>query len=387
MAVRGWPHPTALRTDRRGGRWQPFEPDFPLVRPYRPRRPRSSAASPQLALPIPADEIVVRPRRTPARQRARAFARFRFSLPREVAAALEPVRHQQWCLLWLLAHCEEALELTRSNPALAFCVAARCHRLRRSDPAILHGLPDILSRKRRDLLGWLRFPATSGTAKLMARIDPASLSRRAMVRLRGALASPEVAKRLAHLPHINAGVLAIVSEPRLLAATTPSLLAEVAASRRERHYPFVAEQLADSLDMLADLHPGATRRFASLARLQREHDELGVAWCRLERDRIRRCRFPRPPVPGNARIVPLETPDALIAEGERQDNCVATYASRVQARQTYIYRVLGPERATLSIVPGPGRSWRRGELLAAGNREVDAETKSAVDRWLEGHAL
>jgi len=86
-------------------------------------------------------------------------------------------------------------------------------------------------------------------------------------------------------------------------------------------------------------------------------------------------------------IVPLRTPDELLAEGEQQRNCVATYASRVQARKTYIYRVLHPERATLAIVRGPSGTWRRGELLAARNSPVRPETEAAVDWWLDAFSI
>jgi hypothetical protein len=389
MVVRGWPGATAVRTGERSGRWHPFEPGFQLVRPYRPRKRKVEPRdSPQLELPFELGPGEVRRRLTRSQRRSRAFDSFRFSLPRSVASVVEPVRHQQWLLLRLLTTGEPALELARSNLALAFCVGARCRRMQLSDPAVAARVRSIVARKRRDLLDWLGFPASPSAVRTLGRIYPASISVRAMLSLRVALGAPEVAKGLAHVPCVNAGVLAIVSDPRLLGATTPTFLSEVAEIRRERHYPFTADLLSDTLDMHEGIHPGGrSRRFSSVESLQTGHEELAMEWCRRERDRKDAPRFPKPPVPATVDIVPLRTRSELLVEGEQQHNCVATYAKRVQARKTYIYRVLRPERATLSIVQGPGGAWRRGELLAAGNTPVRPETEAAVDSWLETFSI
>lgn len=93
--------------------------------------------------------------------------------------------------------------------------------------------------------------------------------------------------------------------------------------------------------------------------------------------------FPPPPVPGTPDIVPLRSAADLEEEGREQRNCVASYAWRVRRGMCYIYRVLQPERATLSIVPGPDGGWRRFELKRKENRGVRESTKHFVDRWLE----
>lgn len=388
--VRGWPRADALQREHRRLSWTLFEPQFALVRPYRPRRMRTAARRPDsdqlsfdLDVPLVSAPRRTPPQPTPAQLRERAFDAFRFSMPRPVAAVLEPVRYQQWLLLRLLTTGSEALELAQSNSALAFCVAARCRGREIDTPSAVEALRKIAGRKRRDLAGWLGFPATAGVARTLARVEPASLSIAAMVALRNSLAQPEVAKQLGHVPRLNAGVLTIADDPRLLAAATPSLLVEVSEVRRERYHSFTADLLGDTLDMIDIIRPRrAPRRFDSLSRLREQHDRLAVEWCRQQRGNIEACRFPRPPVPGTASIVPIRTPSELIEEGEKQHHCVATYAARVQARSTYIYRVMRPQRATLSIVPGPGGTWRRGNLLAAHNGPVGRETKAAVDRWL-----
>ena len=71
----------------------------------------------------------------------------------------------------------------------------------------------------------------------------------------------------------------------------------------------------------------------------------------------------------------------------RQHNCVAGYAERVAGGDTYIYRVLAPQRATLSLVRWSGGGWPIGELLRAGNSPVSAATRRSVREWLENSRL
>ncbi len=66
------------------------------------------------------------------------------------------------------------------------------------------------------------------------------------------------------------------------------------------------------------------------------HDDLARDYVRLHDPTLTGFRFPHPPIPGTSDIVPLRAPRALIEEGRQQDNCVATYAERVAAGDTFI---------------------------------------------------
>jgi hypothetical protein len=83
----------------------------------------------------------------------------------------------------------------------------------------------------------------------------------------------------------------------------------------------------------------------------------------------------------------LRSPESLVEEGRLQHNCVAGYAPRVAEGDTYIYRIVRPQRATLSLVRWPGGDWRIGELFLAANYAVSAGTRQEVYRWLEAHRL
>lgn len=97
--------------------------------------------------------------------------------------------------------------------------------------------------------------------------------------------------------------------------------------------------------------------------------------------------FQNPPIPGiPGKIEPITSPAGLVDEGEEQGNCVASYAARVRDGRTFIYRVLVPQRATLSIVrDGIGPDWEIGELETKFNTEASEETEVFVQAWLDRH--
>jgi hypothetical protein len=209
-----------------------------------------------------------------------------------------------------------------------------------------------------------------------------------MLALRAALADPPATKLLAHLPRVNAGVLGLVGNAPLRPAVTPRLLAEVAASAREKYRAEAARLLADTFGMLRYIPDHRVPpRYETVDRLREVHRELSVEFSKARPHRLRAYRLPRPPLPGTRDIVPLATPGDLIEEGEVQSNCVATYIPMVAARELFVYRVLRPERATLSIVRGPDGEWEVDQLALSENREPSRATIGAVRRWLESEPI
>ena len=93
-------------------------------------------------------------------------------------------------------------------------------------------------------------------------------------------------------------------------------------------------------------------------------------------------KFSTPPLSGLPKqIEPITTPKDLVKEGEKQCNCVSSYARRVADGRAYIYRVYGEQRATLAIIKR-GKEWVIGELEAKYNRKVSMDTERMVNQWL-----
>ena len=388
--IKAWPDLTAVRKRDSGTRWLPFAPEYPLIRPYRPkRRPRAAPADPlQLALPLadgPNDDACTpKPQQSTAERRRRAFHGFRFACPKPVARRVEPFRGDHLELLRLLLELGSAGDLLDSSPALGYCLAIAL-----ADRRTLDGerVRDLAGHRQPVIMAALGLPDGKRACKLLSKVPAASMDRELGAHLPRLLADEPALKLLGHLPSLGIGVLSLAMDPQLRALITPSLLEEVQADPRETHFPFVFRELTDALRMAEALGVDVSRRrFQTRARIREVHDDLARDYVRLEDPALTSFRFPRPPIPGTADIVPLRAPRALIDEGRRQDNCVATYAERVAAGDTFIYRVLRPERATLSIVRISG-GWHLGELQCAHNRPVSHGTRRAVEAWLDGYRL
>ncbi len=379
MMLETWPALRAVRKDE-GRPWEEFAPAFRVVPPYRSRKIKPS---PQLELNFGPDEAP-RPTLSPAQQRKRAFDSFRFSLPRPVAAQAEKFQSRQWAVLRLFKARAETLEFAQQNPALCYALA-NFHSFVR---ASIREAVTVAASRQRDVAGWLGFPPTDGTARIVGKLKPESASVELLKTLRDALRDPAFTKTVAHLPQLNAGALAIAAEPELRAAVSPKLLQEVAGIPSEKYLAKSAALVRDTLRMFFRLHPHrGLPQFQSLARLREAHDVISTAYLRLEQPSLKAFRFPRPPLRGTGSIVPICTIEELIEEGRGQNNCVATYAERIQARSTFIYRVLKPERATLSIVKGFDGDWQISELQQRGNTGASDLTHRTVQSWLDQHAL
>jgi hypothetical protein len=401
--IKAWPDLTAVRKHDRKAHWQGFEPDYLLIRPYRSRRrqPVARQAPRQLALALPEPETAeAHPSRktlTAAQQRKRAFDKFRFACPKPVARRVEPFRTDHLRLLRLLQRLGDAGDLLETNPALGFCLAVAdlIGSLIGSDPETM---TRIAGWKQTDIMAQLGLPTSKRAARILAKIHPASMSRGVAVGLRMSLRNEQALKLLGHLPRLNIGVLALVNDPRLRPMVSAGLLEQVLEDPRETYFPFAARELEAACAMSDSLGVDLGRlRLRERSRITSLHDEISEDYLRHQalqhmqrhtggRDKIT-FAFPPPPIPGNMAIKPLQSPAALVREGTEQSNCVGSYAARVAAGNTYIYQVLAPERATLSIVRLDQGPWQIGELLLAHNRRVGLETRRWVKAWLDAGAV
>lgn len=206
-----------------------------------------------------------------------------------------------------------------------------------------------------------------------------------------ALKNEEVVRLLSHLRHINAGVLELVSEAGLEGYITPALLAEVSESPEEMEAPQVVYLLREILNLrrqmgLADPSQG----YRSMEQVRRKQQELvDEHICFLQRhedERLARLRkeeyLPEPPMPGTPAIVPILRGSEIREEGRAQHHCVGSYVSSTGRGECYIYRVLSPERATLSITKRADGCWHIQQLCLACNQPVSPATRTTVQAWL-----
>jgi PcfJ-like protein len=380
LVLTSWPDLRAI-TKTPTSRWSPFWPEFRVIHPYRPEMKSSAKPEAQLQLSM---NLEATQTRNVVAERKRAFDSYRFSFPRDIAGLVEKFQTGQWEMFHLLKSDAKLLELLAVNPALAWFQAQKTvSRLRNHEK-----IPLLSGVKQRTLAARLGFPEADWVVNLFKKVPAESASRDRLSRFRAAIENKNVQKQLSHLPCINAGVLEIAGDPVLFESSSASLLAEVGTAPREKYRADTVNLMEQVLAMHEVLCPGIKPKFQSLEQLQRVHDEMAVEYSRRAPAGVLAAKFPRPPVPAVSNcIVPIRTPKELVEEGGAQENCVATYAKRIESGNVYIYRVLHPERATLSLVRNEQREWEIGELKAARNAPVSAATEKLVRDWLNRFEL
>jgi hypothetical protein len=395
VAWRPTPKAEEKTADRRS--WQSAWPEFRLL------RPRVGGAT-RYEVDVPALECDARR----DREKAAAFDGFRRTVPLETAAAVESFGSHQWALMALLHEQPRAMDLVRSNATLAYMLA-NGDQFRGTRPAAVavqavgHSL-----RRQRTILEWLGFPGTESMARVIRKIPPVAAAPIPLRLFRNMVRSEPAALRLAaHLPVINAAVLELFFDMRVLDLATPGLLSEIVACDSDERT--AADMIRDVLAMVGEMDANRTvKPFANLRKVRSFHDEalqeyhdwqIGrveaqrAACLKAKKEREqrrldpRKQPFPPPPVPGTNDIVPVESYPDLRREGRDQCNCVASYLPRILKGHVYIYRVLAPERATLAIAPGYDGYWRRSQLEAGGNRLAGMHARLTVDAWLARYSL
>lgn len=384
MVIHGWPELRAVRKPK-GRPWQEFDPTSRLIGPYRRQRPLPpDKGQPDLGLRVtPAHGRVDMSLKA---QRKRAFDAFRFSFPRPVAARVENFLSHQWAVLKLFREQPLAVELCRVNPALVFCLAHLNHF---TGPPANH--PEVVGaalvlKKQRDVLARLGFPATEATVRLLAKIRQESVSLHNMPRLPSLLAASDFAERVAHLRKLNAGVIELLADPATRDRATPSLLMEVSGRLAEKYRADTHNLMREMDEMGRQMgRELPLRAFTSRRQMLRHHEAISEDFRRVGHFAAHAGLFPRPPIPESSSIVALRTPASLVEEGREQCNCVATYAPQVSEHTIYIYRVLAPQRATLSLVKNAAGHWELDQLKLKHNRPASSATRAAVEAWLLPH--
>lgn len=376
MRLGTWPLLEATRRRNGESKWSRFVPVFRLLRPKD-------------------DPLAIEPGPTgvrgqsvdPLLEKHLAFRLFRQAIPPRVAQAAERFPARQWAVLRMVQEREAAADLLEQNPALGFC-AANLGKFRTLFGNLGKQAAELSRRPQREVLAWLGFPDTQAWVNIVRKIRPETVTVERALALRAVSAVPEVTQRLAHVPAINTGLLELANQPNLLAQVSPALLNEIASAEEERLQASAVHLLEDMVRELD--HMGRRPRLASLKTLaslrQRSHEVAEEFQQHVDVMRGTGS-FLEPPVPGTADIVPLTDAGQLLEEGRAQRNCVGGYGPRVVRGRVFVYRVLKPERATLSLRMGADGGWAIEQLLRACNQPVSPATAYSVRLWLSRESL
>ena len=411
--IRLWPRPLAQEWSDRFCRWERFFPEFRVVSyPLPPQKTKAKDEN-QLLLGLDVAESYLPGKLT----KRRAYDLLRQTLPLSYGIALAPFKGHQWSMIVYLWKYRRFYELLKGNPVMAFALA----NYREVNWAIYMknlSLEKMTGMKQTRLLELLDLPGSKNIVQLFRKIHPSSAQLNLLDQIRCCLQEEGTIKQLSHLRKINAGVLHLLtSEEAVRSKVTPQLLDEISRNRQNNHYPIAAHAMRECVQWHGQIR--GTRRFPNIRTmdaLTAYHEELAAEveyileaqrrqQAAEERERVtERARqeaaerslsleeamkkqFPKPPIKGTSSIIPLRTWGDLIEEGQWQHNCVSQYSERVHKGGCYIYRVMEPERATLSIVKSSGSQWIVSELKAKFNAAVGTATRQAVERWLGSYQL
>jgi len=370
-----WPMVKAFRRPQPNGPWTACTPDF-AIPPDQDQLLRAGGAAPTAGTAggdVDVDGL-------------RNVHRFCLTIPCPVRRAVAQFPERHWDLLsWVARTGPAADQLLESNPALAFAVACGADLC---DPESRTTYRDSLFlqayHSQHKVLAKLGFPPTERARHILRKVQPRAVSVARLRQLRLSLEDADVADRLAHVSQINIGVLTMV-EDRTIAHVEPSVLERVGCDDGDGGGGDAARTLAEAVRLWGLVRPTTpVPQFHRLERIHDVHSEL-----REDAEKLAGAgadEFPPPPVPGTRVIVAIRTKAVLIEEGRRQKNCAADYAKRIADGKMAIYRVLSPERCTLSLRVSRGK-WVFDQLKAACNAAVSPATERAVAEWLAGSPI
>lgn len=354
---------------------------------------------PVLAKPIkpftlPDGQMILPGISLPAEWRARqayndnkALRAFLELIPKEIRLELARYSSRRWHLLAMFARCPGAMDLSRSNPALLYALASNWvfHKPAVTQP--VRAARRLVLNKQRIIQEWLGFPATEPARRILSKLAPCDIDIKLLIYLRETLRDPDYLKMLSHLPRFPPAVAMLATDRRTRHYVTPRLLRE-AVENPTSHPDFGPHCLfPDIYRLVWDIDQMA--RMFNLEIRGRKIYSLRQAWVMHERLVYRSGnrrplfndglpeRFGKPPFKGTEHIIPLTTPEALFQEGDVQKNCIFSHSWFVCNGNEYIYRVLNPVRATLSVIFKNG-SWEPDEIYMAGNQPVEENIRREV---------
>ena len=343
--------------------------------PRRRRRARTRRDPAQLELPLVEHADAVRD------EKRDAIARLIDDVPARCLGAASPARARwHWeLLLFFDQGGEPAIELLESTPALGFALALAPLFCDAPSPP----LEEVLAWRQSRIAALLGLPASRRGVRALRKLELGELDVVTMLAVRRLLRDERVLARVSHLPRLSRALVRVGRSPEGFLALGRELQLALLDPRRgprlAGHYEHVVHRMRQLRERGYAL-PETLRSARHAAVVERSMDALVDELGSLDAPDA----VAPPPFPGIPGVIePLRCAGEFHVEGESMRNCVRTYARAAMAGDVAIYRVLRPERATVSLVRCSPTRWRIGELYAAANTPVSTRTRREVERWLE----
>ena len=83
--------------------------------------------------------------------------------------------------------------------------------------------------------------------------------------------------------------------------------------------------------------------------------------------------FPSPPIPGNRWLIPIRSHRELYEEGMEMDHCVKNYTQKVIDNESYFFKWVEKERATIQLIIDKHKCWYIEDVRGYNNEELNVE--------------
>ncbi len=307
-------------------------------------------------------------------------------IPENVRLQMLSFNYLQTTMLQMAAGSKKALDLLYDIPVLLWLVAEKYH----SGEWSFEKCDIVLGKKRKSILKELLDTGTKADIKFLKKIKLMHGEQDEIKVITEAIREGNQGGRLKHWALIPVQIIALLQRfPNLSEAVFLRVLSE-------KMYDRIADGIADSYRICKlwdDIYQmGSVLNIDNLSAilnqakdvdaLQKIHDRWMERLHRKETIISSGKAFRPPPIPGDNNIYPIQTFDDLLAEGKLMHHCVGGYVNKINGGDSYLYRVLSPQRATLEII-GQGRQARIGEFRRLYNQSPSNNTYLTVMNWLE----
>ncbi|MBK1885613.1 PcfJ domain-containing protein [Marinobacter sp. DY40_1A1] len=304
---------------------------------------------------------------------------------------------------------DSVLKVTRLMPAMDFELAQACAassaacELAESSPLLfillvdyargqsltLDEFEELLALKRTSILEKADLPASKSLVKLVNRIELSPLLPWELKDVVKTLRCTEFIELLRHYPNLHLNHLRFLRRQRQ--PLWPGMLYLVDSQSSALDITWLCRMIRDTLTM-AEGNVQRLRHVRSRDALQDLHDRL-VGWfnnlgsegkrkaqaAALEQ---RHGEYPAAPIPAIEGIEPLTSWLELLEEGVAMRHCVGSYDQRVADREVFIYRMIHPERLTISLAYQNNR-WIVSEVRGSRNANPPTRAMDYIRRWVE----
>ena len=307
-------------------------------------------------------------------------------IPENVRSRILSFNYLQTTMLQLAARSGKALELLVDIPILLWLIAEKYHNHNWS----LEKCDIVLEKNRKSILKETLNTGTKADIKFLKKIKLMHGEQDELKVIKTAILKKEQGRYLKHWQTIPVQVIALLQRfPNLSEASFLRMITT-------KMYDRIADGIADSYRICKlwdDIYhmgsvlnienlPAVLNQTKTIDALQKTHDRWMERLHRKETIISNGKSFRPPLIPGNKNIYPILTFEDLLAEGKFMHHCVGGYVDKINSSESYIYRVLSPERATLEII-GHGRHARIGEFRRLYNQSPSNKTYLAVTAWLD----